>query len=100
MGLTHEPGVFFGSPLATARRRFVMPQICVRRPDDAQSLLADAQAKIHVVKAHGKILFVEAAELLEQLFADDQARSGHSRKVLLQDRTIEITVRPARQIPV
>src|SRR6266404_1699129 len=100
MGLTHGPGVVFGSPLAATRRRFVMPQIRVRGPNDAQSSPADAQAKIHVVKAYGKILFVETAELLEQLFADDKARSGHSRKVLLQDRTIEVTVRPARQIPV
>ena len=100
MGLMHEPGVFFGSSLATARSRFVMPQIRVGRPHDAQSSLVDAQAKIHIVKAHGEILFVETAELLEQLFAEDQARSSHSRKVLLQDRAIKVTVRPARQIPV
>ena len=90
--------LLFPCALMTARRRFVMNQIRVRRPDDAITALRQAQTKIDVVEGDAEIHFIESAQLFEHRFARRHARAGDGRTILLEHCTIEIARMPARNI--
>src|SRR5437867_3155126 len=63
-----------------------MNQICIRRPNDLQTCLAQSQTKVHVVEIGGK-RFIKTVHVLKYFLAHGHARCRHRRVILRQNKS-------------
>ena len=97
-GFPEKERLFFGRALMAARSRFVVNQIRIRGPDDFVTTLRRAQAKVDVVESDAEVLLIEPIELVENGFAQNHARPGYGRTILLEEGAVEISGMAARNV--
>lgn len=73
----------------------MMIKLCIGRPHIAIPCLANANAKVDIVKSHLEILFIQTADFLEDIFSYDQTGSRYSAKGLNKLRTPKIARSPS-----
>ncbi len=66
-------GSLFRSLVFAAAGRFGVDEFGEWRPYDAQALLSNTQAQIHVIEGHRESLFIQALQRIEDRFAQQQA---------------------------
>lgn len=75
--LAGEPGCANRIAIKPARDGFVMDQDSTRLVKRLPSLLIQPQAKIHIVKCDGEVLFIQTTDSLEAAFLHNEASGGY-----------------------
>ena len=89
LDLAAEALVFLGCVLDAAARGFVVIEFGERRPEIEVTGGADFQAEVDVVEGDGEVFLVEAADLVENLFADEETGGSDGAVVLDEAGAVE-----------
>ncbi len=88
--LSLAAGDLFGGQVGAAGYRFVVVEFGVGGPEIAVAGGLHSEAKVDIVKSNRQILFVEAAHLLVDAVAHQQAGSGDCRIVLDGEQAVAV----------